>query len=143
MFKRKPGETTLNINERSVRVDLAEEFVCGGVEDYFDYECQITTRGLTTEGFVTEVKAFIDAVDRAFSPSNGMFKASCEELAQGVAHVAYKNTKNMVECYVEVKNLTGSVIFTWKKGNKVPTFPNRAKTYARKVRSQSSSPSKC
>lgn len=143
MFARRQGETTLNIDSRSVRVDLAEEFVCGGVEDEFEYECQITTRGLSQEGFVTEVKAFMDAVDKAFDPRNGLLRASCEELAQGVAFVAHKQTKGMVQCYVEVKNLTGSVIYLWNKGEKVPTFPSLAPIYSRKVRPQRVAKSQC
>lgn len=143
MFKRKLGEHTLSISPRSVRVDLAEEFVCGGVEEHFHYECDITTRGLTPEGFVTEVKAFIDGVEAAFSPRVGMLQASCEQLAEGVAYVAHKMTKNMTECRVEVTNLTGSVVYIWTKGNKVPAFPKLAKVKAKKVRSQAAKPSVC
>ncbi len=143
MFGRRNGETTLSISTRAVRTDLAQEFVCGGVEDHFEYECQITTRGLTAEGFVTEVKAFIDEVEEAFDPRHGMFKASCEQLSHGVAHIAHKMTKNMVECYVSVTNLTGDVTFIWKKGDKVPAFPKLADVFARKVKPQREERSRC
>jgi hypothetical protein len=127
MFKKKHPEITLDIERRFVSVDLAENFVCGGVEDQFEYACQLTTRSLTSEGFVTEVKAFIDQVELEYSPSRGKRKASCEELAMGIINVAHGMMKSrLTQMYVVVTNLTGSVVAEWKKGEAVPPFPRLA-----------------
>ncbi len=144
MFTKKQALATLNINRRTVRVDLSENFVCGGVEDYFEYEASLSTRGLTTEGFVTEVKTFIEMVEREYHPREGLRKASCEDLANGVVNIAHKIMgKRLVNASVEVYNLTGSVVVEFKSGDRVPAFPKIAEQSERKVRKQRESRSVC
>lgn len=129
---------TLVIDHRKCPVKLADAFVCGGVKNSFIYKASITTRGLTPEGFVTEVKALIDDIEYAFDrgeirnvgrtePASGqVLKASCEELAQGVLSVIAYRVHDLEECYVSVENLTGEVHLEWRRGESVAQFPRLA-----------------
>lgn len=129
---------TLVIDRRPVPVRLADAFVCGGVKNKFLYRAKITTRGLTSEGFVTEVKALIDDIEYAFDrgeirhvgctePAPGqVLKASCEELAQGVLNVIAYRVPNLETCSVVVANLTGHVHLEWQRGEAVASFPRKA-----------------
>ena len=130
--------TTLRMSAFVVEVALADNFVCGGVNGAFRVTVELAARELTPEGFVTEVQAFMLDVKRAFAAGgedscdaphrpNGMLKASCEELAGGVVHVAHKNTGARLEhAIVEVQNLTGWVKVEWNRGEEVPSFPRTA-----------------
>jgi hypothetical protein len=129
---------TLVIDRRKCPVKLADAFVCGGVKNAFIYKAKITTRGLTPEGFVTEVKALIDDIDYAFDrgeiryvggtePAAGqVLKASCEELAQGVLNVIAHRVLLLESAEVVVENLTGEVQLEWQAGEYVPRFPRLA-----------------
>lgn len=129
---------TLVINKRNCPVKLADAFVCGGVKNKFVYSAKVTTRGITSEGFVTEVKALIDDIEYAFDrgeiryvgctePASGqVLKASCEELAQGVLNVIAYRVHNLEACSVVVENLTGHVLLEWSKGEAVAPFPRKA-----------------
>lgn len=115
--------TTLHINRFAVTVSLADEFVCGGVQDQFVTEVELSTRGLTPEGFVYEVHRFIEEVQSAFNPDR-MLVASCESLAGGVAFVAHRLIGDRLErATITVENRTGSVQLQWEKGDEVPEFP--------------------
>lgn len=129
---------TLVIDRRACPVKLADAFVCGGVKNKFHYSAKVTTRGLTSEGFVTEVKALIDDIEYAFDrgeiryvgctePASGqVLKASCEELAQGVLNVIAYRVPGLETCSVVVENLTGHVLLDWQKGERVEPFPRKA-----------------
>lgn len=131
--------TTLCIERFDVAVNLAESFVCGGVNGEFEVTIFLTTRGLTAEGYVAEVRSLMDAVKNAYAPGRGMLKASCEELAGGVVHVIHKALpKRVISIEAHVKNLTGHVLVEWEKGNEVPEFP---RTATRAEREASTKPS--
>ncbi len=119
---------TLYVQRTQIPVRLVDNFVCGGVDGQFAMRCWISTRGLTSEGFVVEVKSFIDAVKEAYDPDKHTLKASCEELANGVLTVALKlvGRSRLSEVKVEVENLTGVVQLLWEHGDEVPVFPRKA-----------------
>lgn len=139
--------TTLIIDEFEVPVNLAENFACGGVDGEFTIaNIKLAVRGLTREGFVTEVNAFRDLVINAFggrvdryvtqscdAPGDAMFKGSCEELAGAVVHLAHSAIGERLEkAEVEVMNLTGSVGIEWTKGDEVPSFLREASDQERR-----------
>lgn len=125
----KKPKTTLVVSRFAVPVKLAAEFICGGVSDQFYTEFSLTTRGLTAEGFVTEVKGLIDAIKEAYRPSSFKLKASCEELASGVLHVIARTVgRRLVAADVIVENFTGQVRLEWVSGEEIPSFPRAAST---------------
>lgn len=135
---------TLNITRTYVRVSLAESFVCGGVRDEFTYYAKISAERLDRRGFVVDVKAVMAAVQRAFA--EGTFKASCEELCNGVAHtiltVAVEEGVKVEDLTVTVMNQTGNVELTWKDGDLTPKFPRKA-TAREKAETPAASPRAC
>lgn len=132
MSDRKPL-TTLRINRFAVPVSLADEFVCGGVQDQFVTAVELSTRGLTQEGFVYEVHRFMEEVQTAFNPDR-MLVASCESLAGGVAFVAHRLLGDRLDrVNVVVENRTGSVQLLWEKGDELPEFPQQATAAQKKA----------
>lgn len=126
MTTSKKGLNKLVVNQTGIYVKLAQNFVCGGVEDMFYTKFEVSSRLLTDEGFVTEVKSLLDTIQARFDPYSGMLKASCEELAQGVAHVIHELTNEPEQILVEVENMTGHVRFEWNHGEAKPNFPRKA-----------------
>lgn len=130
----------LGIDNTTVRVNLAETFVCGGVYDNFVFTAEVETSTLDESGFTVDVKELIAAVHKAFDPADGMLVASCEQLAEGVANVFYRVMGSRLErCEVIVYNLTGRVEFSWTDEDPMPRFPSLAtkdqKAVAKKSRS--------
>lgn len=123
----KQPKTTLIIDDFQVPVKLVDDFVCGGVEDEFRTALMVTTRGLTKEGFVIEVKGLIDAIKEAYLASGQRLKASCEELAGGVLYVVHRAVgERLVNLDVTVENRTGRVQLQWEEGEEIPNFPREA-----------------
>ncbi|MDO8599079.1 MAG: hypothetical protein Q7S02_03140 [bacterium] len=123
--------TTLKIDWFEVLVSLVDLFACGGVEGEFEVRATVSSRGLTPEGFVIEVRDLMDQIIKAYSPTDGCdvrtLQASCEQLCGGVVHVVSDALGDRLEeMTVEVRNLTGSVELTWRKGEVVPAFPRVA-----------------
>lgn len=115
----------------SVDVSLANNFVCGGVDDEFETKFEIEVRGLDKSGFASEVKTLIEGVHSAFNPKDGMLKASCEELAEGVAYAVQRTLRlesgqELVSIKTRVMNRTGHVDFSWHEDEQAPRFPRLA-----------------
>ena len=123
----KHPKTTLVIDQFAVPVQLVDDFACGGVYNQFTVSISASTRGLTKEGFVIEVKGLIESVKEAFAARGRMLKASCEELAGGVLHIVHREVgKRLVAAEIEVDNVTGHVALSWQQGQAVPSFPREA-----------------
>jgi len=120
------ARTTLAVHSFGVDAQLVENAICGnGNAGSFETECRLVVEGLDGSGFVVEVHSFIEAVQRAYA--DGMRKASCEELAGGVVHVAHRLIgSRLVEASATVYNQTGHVEVAWKRGDEVPAFPREA-----------------
>jgi len=108
-----------------VRALLADNHVCGGYDGTFTASCSMVVDSLDGSGFVTDNLSFIEEVRSRFG--HQMLKASCEELALGVAHIAYERVgTRLLEVTVQVFNLTGHAEVTWIQGNAKPEFPRVA-----------------
>lgn len=124
----------LVIEEFGVSVKLVDNFVCGGVDDEFNCEVTVGASQLTEEGYVVEVEQILGHIRDAYKKDT--FKASCEELVQGVVHVVAKDFANVTLIDAKVWNRTGWVEMTWKRGEHViPEFPRKA-TASEKQRTQ-------
>jgi len=104
---------------RSMNVLLVANAVCGGYQGSFDYRMSLTTKRETSP------REFIYAAAETFGHETR--KASCEELALGLIHVANRlYGKSLVTATPQVFNLTGHVEAHWQSGWTVPPFPRIA-----------------
>ena len=118
----KRTEVTIFLARFKVKTTLAGDAVCGGYDGEFDTDVGVTTDELDENGFVVHNELFIEAVRQRFS--QGVYKATCEQLALGVVNVAGTElgprlTKVVARCY----NLTGWVEAVWHRGMEMPPFP--------------------
>lgn len=119
-------QTTLAM-EAYVPVLLANNGACGGVNQLFRAQIELTTRGLTPDGYVVEVGAFTATLESRFRANGDMLRATCEELAGGILRIAYDQVgPRLINAMARVYNATGHVTITWRAGEVVPPFPRLA-----------------
>lgn len=116
----------LILTNQLITASLVNNKVCGGLDDgKFKCHIEIVTRDLDSDGFVTDNQEFLDYVQQTFD--QGRYKASCEELCDGITRLAFNTVGGRLEqCHVTVFNLTGKVVSNWKRGDEIPIFPRLA-----------------
>ncbi len=123
----KVGRTTLNLDKFEVSVNLADLGACStDDEDSFFVTCSLSTRQLDVGGYVIETRSFVNSIKAAFDPRH-MLRASCEQLAAGVAEVAYRIMGDRLDrIVVNIDNTTGGATFVWRRRMEAPAFPRLA-----------------
>lgn len=118
-------QSGLFIKRFSVQVDLISKARCGGYDGHFETEAYLVVDKLDSDGFVVQNEEFMSNVRSVFA--SYPIKASCEELAAGVAHIAAQMAdERLVSVNVKVFNLTGFTTASWQRGNTIPPFPRAA-----------------
>jgi hypothetical protein len=125
--------TILVLNEFVVDVRLANNAICGSRFDgEMEAQARAGVRKLNEEGFVFHNTQFIAHVQDFFDNPNAkeqpMFKASCEELAHGVARllIDFVGLDRVEFVMVRVRNETGWAEVRWAFGEELPELPRLA-----------------
>jgi hypothetical protein len=115
-----PGKPPVIIRDRFVAATLVDVAVCGGYNGKF--KCDLT---LHAGGNDVDTRQLMEDIEFAFSANQ--WKASCEELCQGLAYAAYNtNNKIMKGVVARVYNKTGYGECRWEEGLELPDFPREA-----------------
>ncbi|MEN9605016.1 MAG: hypothetical protein RJB39_701 [Candidatus Parcubacteria bacterium] len=137
--KLRPPVFTIFVEEFEVPCLLAAVARCGGYDQKFGAEVSISTRSLDADGFVVHNERLVERIQWKFALDNEtgkgrlldgsvVWKASCEELAAGVANVVASlvHPNRLAAMQVKVFNELGHVTLDWTAGDQIPPFPRRA-----------------
>ncbi|MDQ5893150.1 MAG: hypothetical protein QG640_161 [Patescibacteria group bacterium] len=108
-----------------IKAQLADYAACGGYNKKFKVSATLTVEKLDCDGFVVENLSFIHECRQSFRVA--MYKASCEELAQGITNIGHRMIGDRLESMmVRIFNLTGYIELNWVRGQGIPAFPRCA-----------------
>lgn len=109
---------TLEVGRFVVGAKIADRNACGPVKvrGEFHAQAKIVVEELDESGYVVHTETFLEHVHRHFSA--GTFEASCEQLAEGVARIAYDMVSDkVISVEATVIGSAGKITYAWKRGH--------------------------
>jgi hypothetical protein len=111
-----PNDLRTVLYQQRIPAQLHSESVCGGYDGTFLCDLVVSKHDDDQRW-----RDFAHYVAKRFN--RAQHKASCEQLAQGVCHMACNNTPDIMFVRARVYNETGYAEVLWHEGLAIPPFP--------------------
>jgi hypothetical protein len=138
-MKPKAGLFSIQINPFEIPALISVVARCGGYDQGFEAEIEVTTNDLDSDGFVVHNEKLVEAIRNMFGKGNiegidesldepVVWRASCEQLTAGIAHVIINMIplERLEVIHVKVFNHLGHTSIDWIPSDAIPEFPRRA-----------------